>query len=157
MANYIKPTFTLTANKNSVTSGNKGPLSLALALNASDLLSVDNVRSEIVKVPDTSGGGIAGTLLIDGSAYMGATGAAGTDGGFIYMKNVSAASATNKVFIGVQKAGGAVDLDDDAQDERFCTLFVGEFAWFPFDYTMDIYVDASTSGQLLEYWIFDRG
>ena len=157
MANYIKPTFTLTANKNSVTSGNKGPLSIALALNASDLLSVDNVRSEIVTVPFSADGDNA-TLLVDGSAYMGATGAAGTDGGFIYMKNVSAAHATNKIYIGMHPSGIALDdLAVNAEDQRFCTLFVGEFAWFPFDYTQDIVIDASTSGQLLEYWIFDRG
>ena len=156
MANYIKPTFTLTANKNSVAT-NKGPLSVAISLAATDSLSVDDVRSSVYAVPDTSGSTVVGTLLFDGSAQPDVgSGVAGTNGGFIFMRNVSADSTTNFIYIGVQKAGSAVDLDDDAQDERFCTLKVGEFMFFPFDYTMDIYVDANASGQLLEYWFFNR-
>ena len=150
MANYIKPTFTLTANKNTVTSGNKGPLSIALALNASDLLSVYNVRSEIVKVPDTSGGGVVATMLVDGSAYMGATGAAGTDGGFIYLKNIH---ATVNIMIGVANE----NLSSDDEADRLMTLQPGEFAWMPWDCSQDIYVDANGTGTSgLETWVFIR-
>jgi len=151
----IRPTLTLTAAKSTATS-NPGPLSVALSLNATDLLTVDTVVSEIIEVPFSSDGDNA-TLLIDGSAYMG-TGAAGTDGGYIYMKNISAASASNKIYIGMHPVG--VSLDDlavNGEDQRMCTLMVGEFAFFPFDYTMDIVIDSSIADQKLEYWIFDRG
>ena len=147
----IKPTITLTANKNSATS-NAGPLSVALSLSATDLLTVDNVQSQIVTCSTTE------ATIIDGDAVSGGDGAGGTVGGFIYMKNISAASATNLIHVGIVADGGsATDLTASGDTARLFTLKVGEFAWFPFDYTMDITVDATTSGQLLEYWIFDRG
>ena len=148
----IKTAFTLTANKSTATTS-AGPLSVALSLNASDTLTVDTVTSEIVTIPFTAATDVA-TKLIDGGDYMG-SGVAGTDGGYVYLKNTTASGA-GKIYVGVQKSGAAVDLDDDAQDERFCTLERGEFAFFPFDYTMDIYVDASAASQQIEYWIFDR-
>lgn len=165
MAKYIKPTLTLTANRNSA-STNPGPLSVALSLSGTDLLNVDNVQSEIITVQNS------GTMvpIIDGSTIDG-TETAGTDGGFIYFKNVSAASATNKIYIGIVGArhtsndptvpanlgasGTALDTAD-AESFRTMTLMVGEFAFFPWDYLGDIYAGASTSGQLLEMWRFDR-
>ena len=75
MANYIKPTFSLTANKNSVTS-NKGPLSIALSLATTDSLTVDDVRSRIVTV------GTSSALLFDGDQISGGDGAGdAADGG----------------------------------------------------------------------------
>tara|TARA_Y100001973_G_C5165218_1_gene315731 strand:- start:897 stop:1367 length:471 start_codon:yes stop_codon:yes gene_type:complete len=152
----IKPTFTLTANK-STASSNPGPLSVALALNTTQLLDVDTVTSEILTVPFASASD-APVLLIDGSAYVG-SGDAGTDGGYIYMKNITA-SGSNEIYIGVHPPG-LTDLDatgtgggDEAH--RFCTLKVGEFAFFPFDYTQDISVDADAANQKIEYWLFDR-
>ncbi len=155
----IKPTFTLTANKSSA-STNPGPLSVALALNASDLLTVDSVKSEIVTV------GTSSALLIDGSIMSGTEttteGAGGTFGGFVWMKNTTA-SGTNLIYIGVDHDGGSGELQADDQDDSFTgatrmfTLKRGEFAWFPFDYTMDIFVDANAAAQQLEYWVFDRG
>lgn len=155
MPNYIKPTFTLTANKNTNTAS-PGPLSVALSLNATDTLSVDTVTSEIVTVGTTS------TLLIDGDAISGGDGAGGTVGGYIWMKNTTA-SGSNLIYIGVDHDGGSgeIQADDQADDytgaTRLFTLKVGEFAWMPFDYTMDIFVDANAASQQLEYWIFDRG
>ena len=152
MPNYIKPTFTLTANKNS-NSASPGPLSVALSLNATDTLTVDTVTSEIITVGDTSG-----TLLIDGSAYT--PGLGGTDGGYIWMKNTTA-SGNNLIYIGTNTSANdaAVDLigSPGANVNRLFTLKVGEFAWMPFDYNMDIIVDANAADQQLEYWIFDRG
>ena len=156
MPNYIKPTFTLTSNKNSVpASQSPGPLSVALSLNVSDTLSVDEVQSQIVTVSSGSP-----TKILDGSNFT--PGVGGTAGAFLYMKNISASSATNVIYVGTD-TGSADDLDDNtgslgtgADSKRLATLKVGEFMFFPFDYTMDIYVDANASGQLLEYWYFNR-
>ena len=163
MPNYIKPTITLTANKNSATT-NPGPLSVSLSLSGTDLLSVDTVQSEIVTPPNSG----APTLLLQGEDYGGDSGdTPGTHGGFIYFKNVSAASATNLIYVGTTLQGAsapanmgagttALDNADDASF-RLMTLKVGEFAWLPWDYMQDIYIGASAASQLLEYWLFDRG
>ena len=156
MPNYIKPTFTLTANKNSNTNS-PGPLSVALSLNASDTLSVDTVTSEIVTVAYSSASDNA-VLLVDGSSY-GPTLTGGTNGGYIWMKNTTS-SGSNLIYIGVHPPGlEDIDAtaDDAARAHRFMTLGVGEFAWFPFDYTQYISVIANAANQQLEYWIFDRG
>lgn len=160
----IKPTLTLTANTSAATT-NAGPLSVALSLSATDLLTVDNVQSQIV-TPANSG---APTLLIGGDTAAGADGndTPGTHGGFIYFKNTSAASTTNLIYIGTTLQGAtapanmgagttALDNADDAS-LRLITLKVGEFAFFPWDYMQDIYCGASAASQTLEYWLFDRG
>lgn len=150
MPNYIKPTFTLTANKNTNTAS-PGPLSVALSLNATDTLSVDSVTSEIVTVAYTDATDAA-VLLINST--LAGTGAAGTDGGYIWMKNTTT-TGSNLIMIGVHPAG-LEDIDDNDDDHRFMSLKPGEFAWFPFDYTQDISVKANAASQTLEYWIFDR-
>tara|TARA_S200000501_G_scaffold375702_1_gene428402 strand:+ start:121 stop:600 length:480 start_codon:yes stop_codon:yes gene_type:complete len=158
MPTYIKTTFSLTSNKNSVTSA-KGPLSIALALSKSASLSVDDVRSRVVTV------GTAGTKLFDGDQISGGDGAAGTVGSFIYFANTSASSTTNEIYIGIDHdgSGDAQELEADNQVDaleaatRIMTLKPGEFAFFPFDYTVDIFVDANAASQTLEYWLFDRG
>ena len=81
----IKPTFTLTANSSSA-STTPGPLSIALSLSATDSLDVTKVESKIIDVDDTHG------LLLDASDFS-ASAAAGTDGAFIYIKNITAASS----------------------------------------------------------------
>ena len=83
MATYIKPTITLTANKQSATS-NPGPLSVALALSTTDLLTVDNVQSQIYDV-DTG----ANVEIANGSELSSAF-VPGTNGAFVYLKNVTA-------------------------------------------------------------------
>tara|TARA_R100001082_G_C4310302_1_gene136432 strand:+ start:97 stop:537 length:441 start_codon:yes stop_codon:yes gene_type:complete len=143
----ITTTLTLTANK-SAASTNPGPLSVALALNASDVLTVDTVTSKIVSVTD------AHATLIDGSNFTPGTG--GTNGGFIYMKNTTS-SGTGLIYIGIEPNEAAAALEGSSEVQRLFTLKRGEFAWFPFDYTMDITIDASAATQQLEYWIFDRG
>ena len=148
----IKPSFTLTSNK-STASSNAGPLRVALSLSASDLLDVDSVRSEIVTV------GTGEAILIDGSATNGGPGTGGTAGGYIWMQNTTA-SGTNVIYIGTNTSANnaAVDLigSPGANVNRLFTLKVGEFAWMPFDYNMDIIVDANAADQQLEYWLFDR-
>jgi len=163
MPNYIKPTLTVSANRNSAAT-NKGPLSVALNLSVTDSLSVDDVRSKIV-VPPNSG---APTKILDGDAISGGDSydTAGTHGGFLYFNNITS-SGTDKIYIGTTLQGAsapanmgagttALDNADDASF-RLMTLFPGEFAWIPWDYLQDIYVGASAASQSLEYWLFDRG
>lgn len=149
----ITTNFTLSANKSTATTL-PGPLSVALSLNATAALTVDTVTSKIVTVGNTSG-----TLLIDGSAYV--PGLGGTDGGYVYIKNTTA-TGTNLVYIGAEANGDLSDLaggtaaDGTGDPKRLFTLKRGEFAFFPFDYTMDITVDANAASQQVEYWVFDR-
>ena len=81
---------------------------------------------------------------------------------YIFLKNTTA-SGTNLIYVGVEANGvlsdlaGGTSADGTGDPKRLLTLKRGEFAWFPFDYTMDITVDANAAAQQLEYWIFDRG
>ena len=164
MATYIKPTLSITANKKSATTS-PGPLSIALSLNVTDTLSVDNVSSSIV-TPANSG---APTLLLAGDTYGGDSGdTPGTHGGYLYLKNITA-SGTDKIYVGTvfqgasapaNMGGGdtttALDASDDSTT-RLLTLKPGEFAFLPWDYMQDIYCGASAASQSLEYWLFDRG
>ena len=87
MPNYIKPTITVAANKNTATN-NPGPLSVGLSLSTADLLTVDNVQSEIVSI--TNGGE---KILLDGNKLAGTDlEVGGTIGGYVYFSNISAAS-----------------------------------------------------------------
>jgi len=144
----IKPTLTLTSNASTATT-DPGPLSVALSLSATDSLTVDSVKAATLTVSTTE------ETLFDGSAE-GTAGTGGTVGGFIYLKN-SSTTTTRLVHIGiVADEGSAADLVQSGDVARLFTLKVGEFAFFPFDYTMDITVDADGAGTL-EYWLFDRG
>tara|TARA_R100001463_G_scaffold106494_1_gene161137 strand:+ start:89 stop:616 length:528 start_codon:yes stop_codon:yes gene_type:complete len=175
MPNYIKPTITVTANKNSITTGNAGPLSVALSLSGTDLLTVDNVQSEIKSLVDTP------VQLLDGSALSGgtetpSTAAANQVGGFLYIKNTGTAKAAYVGIVSnVIENDGSTVLGNDAPTApgatgaghlaevanttlRTMTLRPGEFAWFPWDYTGDLYAECEHSdGTSLEYWLFDRG
>ena len=158
----ITPTITLRSNASSATT-NAGPLSVALSLSGSDILTVDTATSAIV-TPANSG---APTLLLQGEDYGGDSGdTPGTHGGFLYIKNITA-SGTNLIYLGTTLQGAsapanmgagttALDNADDASF-RLMTLLPGEFAFLPWDYMQDIYVGASAASQKLEYWLFDRG
>ena len=144
----IKPTLTLTSNS-SAAATDAGPLSIALSLSATDSLTVDTVKSQII-TPSTTH-----SILFDGSAQDDG-GTAGTHGSFIYMKNTS--TADYDVYIGVGADGfSATDMAGADDADRFMTLKQGEFAFFPWDYTMDISVDAENAAATLEYWLFNRG
>ena len=147
MSKYIKPTLTLSANSASATT-DPGPLSVSLALSATDKLTVDTVKSQIIKPTTTA------ALLFDGSTEDDG-GTAGTHGGFIYFKNVSASDYD--VYIGVgAESMSATELEPATDADRFLTLKQGEFAFFPYDYEMDISVDAEHNDAELEYWLFNR-
>ena len=141
----IKPTLTLTSNASTATT-DAGPLSIALTLSATDSLAVDQVATKIVNVDGTHG------ILWDASDYA-ATAAAGTDGGFIYIKNVTAAGSGRNIMIGVENE----NLSSDDEADRLFTLQPQEFAWFPWDMSQDIYEDANgASDNALETWLFVR-
>ena len=94
--------------------------------------------------------------LFDGSAQDAGSEVAGTNGGFLYLKNTSAAD--HDVYIGIKAdAASAAELQADADANRLFTLKQGEFAFFPYDYTMDITVDGEDAASTLEYFLFNRG
>ena len=146
----IKPTFTLSANSSSATT-DAGPLSIALTLSATDSLSVDQVESRIIDVDGTHG------ILLDASDYA-ATASAGTDGAFIYMKNVTAEGSGRNIMIGSANSNQSDDVTTSSPSAtRLFTLQPQEWAWFPWDVTYDIYEDANgSSTNALEYWVFIR-
>ena len=145
----IKPTLTLTSNSSSATT-DAGPLSVALSLSATDSLTVDTVEAATI-TPSTTV-----STLFDGSAKDIGSEVAGTNGGFLYFKNTSAADYD--VYIGIEADGAsATELQGNADAQRLFTLKQGEFAFFPYDYTMDITVDAENAAATLEYFLFNRG
>ena len=156
----IKPTLSLTANASGASS-EPGPLSIALTLSATNTLDVTDVQSKIVNFSSDTDH----KRIYDGSGLSGAELAVETLalGGFIYFKNTSTAA---NIYIGVDHdAAGDTGEDlgeaDQAEDGtatgpiRLFTLKPGEFAWMPFDGTMDIMGDSSNAGSL-ECWYFDR-
>ena len=152
MPTYIKSALSITASKNSTTNtADKGPLSIPISIVTNNKLSVDDVRSSIVTV------GTSESTLFDGD-LLGTAGTGGTIGGYLYLKNVSTASTTKFINIGIEPDGGtAEDLQNAGDAQRLFTLKTGEFAFFPYDYTMDIVIDATHADQKLEYWLFDKG
>jgi|TARA_Y100000401_G_scaffold78063_1_gene63680 hypothetical protein len=145
----IKPTLSLTSNASTATT-DAGPLSIALSLSATDTLTVDTVTAATVTPTTTH------SILFDGSAQDAGSEVAGTNGAFIYMKNTSAADYD--IYIGIEADGAsATALEGNADAQRLFTLKQGEFAFFPYDYTMDISVDAENNDATLEYFMFNRG
>tara|TARA_Y100001938_G_scaffold139689_1_gene206922 strand:- start:884 stop:1330 length:447 start_codon:yes stop_codon:yes gene_type:complete len=141
----ITPTLTITANA-STASTNAGPMSIALSLSATDSLAITKVESKIIDVDGTHG------ILLDASDYSAAA-AAGTDGGFVYLKNITAAGSGRNIMIGVANE----NLSSDDEADRLFTLQPQEFAWFPWDCSQDIYEDANgSSSDALEVWVFIR-
>ena len=50
----------------------------------------------------------------------------------------------------------ATELEGNADAQRLFTLKQNEFAFFPYDYNMDIIVDAENAAATLEYFLFNR-
>ena len=145
----ITPTLTLTSNA-STASTNPGPLSVALSLSATDVLTVDTIEAATITVGTTV------QTLFDGSTKDVGSEVAGTNGGFLYFKNTSAADYD--VYVGIEADGAsATELQGNADAQRLFTLKQGEFAFLPYDYTMDITVDGENAASTLEYFLFNRG
>ena len=147
----ITPTLTLTSNASSASSL-PGPLSVALSLSATDALDVTKVETKILDVKGDHATSIDAGVLWDASDYT-ASGAAGTDGAFVYVRNTSSTDG-HHITIGT---GGAKNLSGDADAQRLMTLRGGEFAFFPWDCTQDIIYDANGDySAILETWVFVR-
>tara|TARA_R100001082_G_scaffold64969_1_gene36593 strand:- start:1015 stop:1461 length:447 start_codon:yes stop_codon:yes gene_type:complete len=145
----ITPTLTLTSNASTATT-NPGPLSVALSLSATDTLTVDTVEASTI-TPSTTH-----SLLFDGSAKDAGSEVAGTNGGFLYMKNTS--PSDHDVYIGIEAdSASPTALEGNADAQRLFTLKQNEFCFLPYDYTMDITVDSEDATATLEYWLFNRG
>tara|TARA_R100000479_G_C6202712_1_gene135292 strand:+ start:41 stop:505 length:465 start_codon:yes stop_codon:yes gene_type:complete len=147
----ITPTLTLTSNASSA-STLPGPLSVALSLSATDALDVTKVETKILDVKGDHTTSIDAGVLWDASDYT-ASGVAGTDGAFVYVRNTSSTDG-HHITIGT---GGAKNLSGDADAQRLMTLRGGEFAFFPWDCTQDIIYDANGDySAILETWVFVR-
>ena len=153
MAKYITPT--LTSNKYSATT-NPGPTSSPLAVSVTDTLSISQVDSKIVTVATD-----AAPLFTVADYTAGTT--AGTDGGFIFLRNLtddSSFTTSSNIYIGHNPTGGTgAELEDSgaADEDRLMTLKPGEFAFFPWDMEGEINVDASVANDdALEAIIFVR-
>jgi len=150
----IKPTLSIVSNASDATI--PGPLSVALSLSTTVDVTVVGVESGTMTVNTADN---AAGILFDGSLAEDVDGGvAGADGSYIYMKNMTVSGGTGDIYVGV----GA---DDDAATQemataedphRMFTLKPQEFAFFPYDHTMDIHLDTSTDGTKLEWWRFDR-
>ena len=146
----ITPTLTLAAN--SSTASTPGPLSVALALSATDSLDVTKVETKILDVKGDHTASTDAGVLWDASDYT-ASGDAGTDGAFVYIKNTSS-TAGHHIYIG---HGSATAMQGGANTTRTMTLQGGEFAWIPWDCTQDIVYDANGDYTgALETWVFVR-
>ena len=149
----ITPTLTLTANDSSH-STTPGPMSFALSLSAADNLDITKVETKILDVKGDHTTSIDAGVLWDASDYT-ASGTAGTDGAFVYIKNTSSTDG-HHITIGYT-TGGAKNLSGDGDGQRLMTLRGGEFAFFPWDCTQDILYDANGDyNAALETWIFVR-
>ena len=148
----IKPTLSITANANTAAT-DAGPLSIALALSTTDSLPVTEVQSKIVSVSTTH------ALLWDASDFT-ASGASGVDGAWLYFKNLLAENNPVDLLHDIIISHTDADADDAGDTHRLFTLQPGEFAFFPWDCTQDIYVDGSDGAaaetNALECWIFVR-
>ena len=171
----ITPTFSLKANAGTASSS-AGPMSMALALSLTDSLTVDLVDHFTIAAVNngTPAWGHpqegAFNTLIDGSAD--ANGVAGTTaratsathvGCWVFIVNTTATTSSELIHIGHTTDADATtagdnytELSTDDANQRLFSLHAGEFAFFPYDYTGDLYCDASAANQSLEFWRFDR-
>ena len=169
MPEYILPTLTLNMNSD-VSTSNPGPSSWSISGSVtpddSGRITVDGLRGGHV----AAGGALtpSGTtrlsalsttvqLLVDGSEEDAGSEVAGTNGGFLYLKNTSAAD--HDVYIGIEAdaTSPVTELQGNADAQRLMTLKKGEFAWFPIDYTMNITIDAEVNAATAEFFLFNRG
>ena len=145
----IAPTLTITSNA-STAATLPGPMSIALSLSVTDSLPIAEVQSKILSVSTTH------QLVWDASAFT-ASGATGVDGAWLYFKNVLAENSSPDLLHDIIVSHTDADADDAGDAHRLFTLQPGEFAFFPWDCTQDIYVDAAeTNAIALECWLFER-
>jgi hypothetical protein len=145
----IAPTLTITSNA-STAATLPGPMSIALSLSVTDSLPIAEVQSKILSVSTTH-------QLVWTAANFTASGATGVDGAWLYFKNTLAENSTPDLLHDIIVSHTDADADDAGDAHRLFTLQPGEFAFFPWDCTQDIYVDAAeTNATALECWLFER-
>lgn len=127
----ISPTLKITANAS--TAATPGPLSFALALSATDAITVEGaVVAEIEGVTTTH----TDHKIFDQSTMGHA---------YIYVNNIS----DREIFLCSGDAGTA--------GNRFMSIGPAEFAYFPWSGTRDIFLDHTGSGtKKMEYFIFQK-
>ena len=184
MPYYIKPRLTFTTNPENVVT-DPGPNSWSMALNTlptADIVSgankgrlaVGNTKNELITTSTTQ------AQLIDGADDGGATKTVGSVGCYIYIKNHSTTAGEHILFAirsgarvndagtvwsgtdtpvapgaGSSSGDSSLHLTTNATARTF-TLEPGEFAFFPFDFTGDIYYESATGTPKLEFWRFDK-
>ena len=145
----ISPTLSITANASSATTA--GPLSFALSLSATKALTVDRVVSE-TKVINTST-----VLILSGSSLLAVdsdSGAPGSHGGFLYLRNVT--SSDLDIYVALAPDGTTPVLGSNDDADRSFTLKQDEFAFLPWDCTGDL-IASGEGACTLEYFFFNRG
>ena len=145
----ITPTLSITANTNTATT--PGPMSSSISISATGALTVDRVASETKVL------GTGTALILDGSALLAIdsdTGAPGSHGGFLYMKNMTASDLDIYVAFAPDGTTPVLGSNDDA--DRSFTLKQNEFCFVPWDCTGDI-VASGEGACTLEYMFFNRG
>ena len=151
MAKYITTTLSITSNAYSATN-NPGPVSSPLAISVSDLLDVTAVESKVVDMLTTTH-----ELIWDASEYFTTNADFGVDGGFLYFRNLLSENSTPDTLHDIIIGNADEDLDAVDEANRIFTLQPGEFAWMPWDMTMDIYCDPQeTNAGALETILFVR-
>ena len=166
MPKYIKPKFVFSSNTEAASS-DPGPMSFGLSLAtvpSADIVSgavqgrltVDDVDQQLITTSTTQ------VQLLDGADVGGATKTVGSVGCYIYLKNHSITTGEHilvAIVSGtlINDAGNTVTGTDTTNlTARTFTLQPGEFAFFPFDYTGDIFIESATGAPKLEYWRFDK-
>ena len=137
----ITPALTITSKAHG-TASDSGPTTQALAVSVTDSLDVTEVRQIVRDVSTTS----AILFDADDTTYSDATSVAGTDGGFIFIRNLTEGMTTTAdVYIGFNAGGGELGEGDGQQTARLMTLKPGEFSFFAWDLEQDIALDASAT------------
>jgi|TARA_R100000482_G_scaffold121472_1_gene67706 hypothetical protein len=117
------------------------------------------------------------------SAHTTSSGSGTVDhhGCWVYVKNTSPSTSRHLIAIGHTTDTDAATDDDNADgdnntatgaeltplvdgdnnthanaNQRLFSLRAGEFAFFPYDYTGDLYAQSTGANQSLEFWKFDR-
>jgi len=142
MAKYITPTLTITSKAHS-TASDSGPMTQALALSVTDTLDVTEIRQIVRDVSTTS----AVLFDADDTSYSDGTSVAGTDGGFIFVRNLTEGMTTTAdVHIVFNAGSGELGEGADGQQAaRLMTLKPGEFSFFAWDLEKDIILDGSAT------------
>lgn len=143
-------------------------------------LSVDLVEQRLITTSGTQ------ERIVDGFVLGGATKTVATVGCYLYLKNHSVTtgehilvgivsgshyttagdgditiSGLNNPLAPAEDDEGGSNGDSrlqvtDHDTLRTFTLMPGEFAFLPFDYTGDVYVQAASGSPKLEFWRFDK-